>query len=252
MLTVTIVVEAADPFNVTEAGEMEHVDSDGAPEQLKLTAWLKPSVGLILTEYVADWPGETLAEDWVAESEKSCTVKATEAVRVTVLVPLIVSVYFPADELEPEDTVTMAVAAAVPFGVTEDGETEHVTPAGAPPQVSETDWLNPPSGVMLAVTVADWPGTNATEAGEAEAEKSVATPDRLAVCTLLVTPLLLSVTVSAPLRDPLVVGLKVTLMLQLPPAAMLAPQVLVSAKSPLATTPLMVSVAVPVLLKVSV
>ena len=58
-------------------------------------------------------------------------------------------------------------------------------------------------------------------------------PVRLAVCGL---PLALSVIVTAPLRDPLVAGVNVTLMAQVPLAASvagLAGQVLVWAKSPL-------------------
>ena len=55
-------------------------------------------------------------------------------------------------------------------------------------------------------------------------------PVRLAVWGLLVA---LSVTVKVPLRVPVAVGEKVTLMMQLAPAATLAPQLLVCAKSPL-------------------
>jgi hypothetical protein len=42
----------------------------------------------------------------------------------------------------------------------------------------------------------------------------------------------LSVTVNVALRDPVAVGVKVTLIVQFPPAATLDPQVLVCAKSP--------------------
>jgi hypothetical protein len=55
-------------------------------------------------------------------------------------------------------------------------------------------------------------------------------PERLAVCGLLVA---LSVTVNVPLRAPAAVGVKVTLIVQFAPAATLAPQLLVWAKSPL-------------------
>ena len=51
---------------------------------------------------------------------------------------------------------------------------------------------------------------------------------------------------------PVTVGVKVTLMVQLPPAATLAPQVLVWAKSPLAATPVMFKAALPVLYSVTV
>src|SRR5439155_18162743 len=60
--------------------------------------------------------------------------------------------------------------------------------------------------------------------------KPAPVPDRLAVCGLLVA---LSVTVKAPLRVPVAVGVKVTLIVQFAPAATEAPQLLVWAKSPL-------------------
>src|SRR5439155_5732530 len=58
--------------------------------------------------------------------------------------------------------------------------------------------------------------------------KSCPTPDRATLCGL---PGALSVMVKAPERLPPPVGVKVTLMVQLAPAARLEPQVLVSAKS---------------------
>jgi hypothetical protein len=70
------------------------------------------------------------------------------------------------------------------------------------------------------------------EVGEAESEKSVVVlepvPVRLTDCGLLEA---LSVMLSLPDRAPEAVGLKVTLMLQLAPAATELPQVLVCAKS---------------------
>jgi hypothetical protein len=68
----------------------------------------------------------------------------------------------------------------------------------------------------------------------------------------------LSVTDSEPFRAPVAAGLNVMLMVQLAPAATLDPHVLVSAKSPLFAPvmampePLKVSVAVPVLVSVTV
>src|SRR3990172_5284250 len=56
---------------------------------------------------------------------------------------------------------------------------------------------------------------------------------------------------TAPLRAPVAVGVKVTLMVQLAPAARLAAQVVVRAKSPLATMLLMVRDAPPGLVKVT-
>lgn len=81
--------------------------------------------------------------------------------------------------------------------------------------------------------------------------KSVPTPLRLTVWVLPATPLLLSVMVSAPVRVPLAVGVKVTLIMQLAPAARLPPQLLVWAKSPLVAMLEMVSGPVPVLERVT-
>ncbi len=62
----------------------------------------------------------------------------------------------------------------------------------------------------------------------------------------------MSVTVTVPLRVPVAVGLKVTEIVQLAPAATLVPQVFVCAKSPLTPMLARLSVAVPVLLSVTV
>ncbi len=70
---------------------------------------------------------------------------------------------------------------------------------------------------------------------------------RLTVWVLPVTPLLLSVMVRVPEQRPLVVGAKVTLMLQEPPAAILLPQLLVWEKSPLVVMPVTASAKAPVL-----
>jgi hypothetical protein len=78
-------------------------------------------------------------------------------------------------------------------------------------------------------------------------------PERLTLCGL---PLASSVKATAALREPLAVGLKVTLILQLPPAVTLDPQPLVWAKSP-ALAPVMamlvtIKVEAPELLRVIV
>lgn len=69
--------------------------------------------------------------------------------------------------------------------------------------------------------------------------------------TLCGLPLALSVMLSIPLREPLSVGLKVTLMVQLAPVPTEVPQVSDSAKSPLVVMPVMLSVALPVLARVT-
>ena len=66
-----------------------------------------------------------------------------------------------------------------------------------------------------------------------------------------VAGLALSVMVTTPVLVPAAVGLKVTLRVQLAPAATLEPQVLVWEKSPLAMMLVMLSAALPVLLRVT-
>ena len=89
------------------------------------------------------------------------------------------------------------------------------------------------------------------EAGERLTTGVVPVPVRL---TVWVAGLALSAMVKEPLREPLTVGVKVTLRVQLALAARLEPQLLVSAKSPLLVpamvTLVMLSVALPVLVSV--
>ena len=69
--------------------------------------------------------------------------------------------------------------------------------------------------------------------------------------TVWVAGLALSVMVTTPVRVPVAVGLKVMLRVQLALAATLEPQVLVWEKSPLAVMLVMLRVALPVLLSVT-
>src|SRR5205807_9410601 len=64
-------------------------------------------------------------------------------------------------------------------------------------------------------------------------------------------PAMLSVIVTAPVRMPVAVGVNVTLMVQLAPAATDVPQVLVCMKSPLATMLVTLSATFPVLFSVT-
>jgi hypothetical protein len=76
-------------------------------------------------------------------------------------------------------------------------------------------------------------------------------PLKITVCVLPAIALLLSVMVNMPVMVPAVVGEKVTLIVQEPLGARLAPQLLVSPKEELTAMLLIVSVAAPPLLKVS-
>ena len=74
-------------------------------------------------------------------------------------------------------------------------------------------------------------------------------PVREMMCGL---PVALSVMVMAPVLVPVAVGVKVTEMVQLAPAAMKTPQLVVCAKSPLGTMLVMSSDALPVFVSVTV
>ena len=93
---------------------------------------------------------------------------------------------------------------------------------------------------------------NVREVGERAAEAATPVPAKLAVCGL---PLALSVTISVALRAPVVVAVKVTLIVQLPPAATIEPQLFVCAKSallvPVTAMPLIDNDAVPELDRVT-
>ena len=84
--------------------------------------------------------------------------------------------------------------------------------------------------------------------GERLTRGAVPVPVRL---TVWVAGLALSAMVKEPLREPLTVGVKVTLRVQLPLAARLEPQVLVWEKSPLTVMLVMVRTALPVFLSVT-
>jgi hypothetical protein len=86
------------------------------------------------------------------------------------------------------------------------------------------------------------------EVGERLTTGTAPVPVRL---TLWVAGLALSAMVNDPLREPLAVGVKVTLRVQLALPARLVPQVLVWEKSPLAVTPVILRVTLPVFLRVT-
>ncbi len=86
------------------------------------------------------------------------------------------------------------------------------------------------------------------EAGERLTTGAVPVPVRL---TVWVARLALSVMVTAPVLVPVTVGLKITLSVQLAPTATLDLQVFVWEKSPLAVILVMLRVALPVFLRVT-
>jgi hypothetical protein len=117
--------------------------------------------------------------------------------------------------------------------------------------------INAAVPVLVRVTVCGalvvptaWEVANVTVAGERFA-MGAATPVPVSeiVCGLLPA---LSTKVTEPTALPAVVGVKVTLMVQIPPAATDEPQVLVWAKGPLAVIEPRFRVAVPLLVTVTV
>src|SRR5207248_408564 len=143
--------------------------------------------------------------------------------------------------------------------VTEDGDTVQVAPVSAPAHARATADLSPPVGVMVTVNMRVFPAfTFWVPAGPVNAKSGAAVPFPLSasVCGL---PPALSATDSVPVRILEAVGVKVTLMEQLAPAAKVAglvgqafAPVLVAAKSPEAAKELIVKAAVQVLVKVTV
>ena len=99
--------------------------------------------------------------------------------------------------------------------------------------------LKPATPESWMVAVAELPGA---AMASAETLGVTASPAPVPVsATDCGEPAALSVTVMDPVRAPVAVGVKVTLMAQDAPAATEEPQVLVCAKSPVAATPLRVS-----------
>ena len=105
-------------------------------------------------------------------------------------------------------------------------------------------WENPPPTVMLeifsealpvlvsmvlwALLVPTVTAGNVSEVGDKLTEGPVPVPDKATIWVLPVTASLLSVIVIAPGRAPVSVGVKITPMMQLLPAATEPPQLLVS------------------------
>ena len=71
VVTVTVAVAGCMPSIETFEGDTMHEAYAGAPAHEKFTPWLRPPLGVTLREYVAVWPGLTLAYSWGAEIEKS-------------------------------------------------------------------------------------------------------------------------------------------------------------------------------------
>jgi hypothetical protein len=73
------------------------------------------------------------------------------------------------------ETFTISPVAEFP-GVAEEGDTEQLASAGAPLQVNDTDWLNPPEAAKLSEYCAVCPGETVTEAEPAELTFTLKSP----------------------------------------------------------------------------
>ncbi len=105
--------------------------------------------------------------------------------------------------------------------------------------------------VCAALLVPDIWAEKVSEEEDKLTASPVPVPLKFTVCVLPSIPLLLSVMVSVPVSGPLAVGEKVTLIVREPLAATLPPQLSVSPKLALGAMPVMVSAALPVLLRVT-
>jgi hypothetical protein len=134
------------------------------------------------------------------------------------------------------------LTVVAPDGVSELGVTAQLPAEGAPLQLSETSWWSPSRGSTVTVYVTVWPADMLADVELAVSEKSWPVPDNDTDCGLADA---LSVKVRVPVREPAAPGLKVTVMVQLAPAARLAGQALVWEKSPVAAMFVTLSVALP-------
>jgi hypothetical protein len=147
--------------------------------------------------------------------------------------------------------------APVGVGVTDAGLSEQVEPAGAPVQVSATAVVKPLSPATVTVVFAVAPAAMLSVAGEAATVKSgfvdVPVPVSAAVCGLLAS---LSATLKVAVTAPVAVGVKVTLIVQLLPAARVAPHAEVcaneAAPAPVRLTTMFDTVAVLLFFSVTV
>src|SRR6266851_3920688 len=152
--------------------------------------------------------------------------------------------------------VTVVVTVIGALSVNELGDDEQVPAGIALMHETVTGSLNPPAGERDSGNVADCPALTVAEVeppGGTEIIMSVPWPDRVMACGL---PGALSKIVIAPARAPVAEGVKVTLMMQVPPpaatVALFAHVVPAAvAKSPLAAMLAIFNVALPVLVSVT-
>ena len=154
-------------------------------------------------------------------------------------------------------TIVPADVTPLDVGVTDVGLSEHVEPAGAPVQVSATADVKLFRPVTVTVVFAVDPAATLSVVGDAAIVKSgvvpVPVPVSAAVCGLLAS---LSATLKVAVTAPVAVGLKVTLIVQLAPAARVAPHAVVCANedapAPVMLTTMFFTIAVLLFFSVTV
>jgi hypothetical protein len=157
-----------------------------------------------------------------------CTVPA---------LPTICTLKVPRGVLALVDNVSSDVAPLLP-GIALDGEKLQAAAFGNPEQDSATAELTaPPTGVKLTLNLTDCPCFTVALLGLATIEKSVPTPLRLTLGVFVAIPSE-PLTVSAPTRVPVDVGVNVTLKTQeAPPRNPAVEQLFTWEKSPVVVTP---------------
>jgi hypothetical protein len=143
---VTVIFVAELP-TVAGLGETVHVDSEGTPVQVKVTAWLNPPSPPTLKVYVADCPGEAVCDD--EEPAGVASVKSSPVpLRLTVCVlfgtPLLLSV-----------TVRVPVRVPLAVGLKVILTVQEPFALTLPPQVFV--WLKSPLMPMLLMVSAALP-----------------------------------------------------------------------------------------------
>ncbi len=236
-------------------GSTMQVASKGAPAQVRATFKPKPPSGSTCREYFATCPGETAAEGEDPDGAAKVKSWPVPVSGTLCALPSALSEITMAPDLPPP-AAGLKITGMVQF-----------TPAAkVAPQVlvwekSPTALIVERVSVMLPVLVKvtdcaalvkpDNRAGKLSEAGDKLTHGPIPVPVRLTICVLPLTPPLLSLMVTEPVSGPGATGEKVTVTIQVPPAATLLPQLLVSLKFALVAMLVMLSAAAPVLLKLT-
>lgn len=252
--TFTKVAEAT--FNVTELWLSEHLDACGAPLQAKLTVPVSPPPGARLKLYVAVPPAVTVAE--VENPSHAATEKSSplpESATVCGLFwALSVMVSVP---VRPPAAVGVKVTLIVQLALAATLE-PHVFVSAKSPLAAMPLIVNAALPVFVRVMLCaelvvacTWPA-NISLVAETPTIGPRPVPLRLTICGLSEA---LSVSVTIPVKVPLLAGEKIALMVHVEPGFRVAGetgQVLLWAKLLLATMPRMVRFAPPVFVTATV